>query len=106
MNANHQYRILLLIIVLLMSLAGYTATMDEKPVAGTRCPMVNLTLTDGLAGETVRSFMTDHNGLVWIATTGGVNIFDGKHLQTLRILNDKGHNTEIYDLCETHDGTV
>ena len=106
MNANHKYRILLLIIVLLMSLAGYTATMDEKPVAGTRCPMVNLTLTDGLAGETVRSFMTDHNGLVWIATTGGVNIFDGKHLQTLRILNDKGHNTEIYDLCETHDGTV
>ena len=106
MNANHKYRILLLIIVLLMSLAGHTATMDEKPVVCTHRPMVNLTLTDGLAGETVRSFMTDHNGLVWMATTGGVNIFDGKHLQTLRILNDKGYNTEIYDLCETHDGTV
>ena len=43
MNANHQYRILLLIIVLLMSLAGHTATMDEKSVAGTHRPMVNPT---------------------------------------------------------------
>ena len=67
---------------------------------------INLTPADGLAGETVRSIVTDHNGLVWIATTGGVNIFDGKHLQTLRIQDNKGNNTEIYDLCETHDGTV
>ncbi len=106
MNANHNYYILFVMAALLMSLAGHAVTMDEKPVAGTHRPMVNLTLTDGLAGETVRSFMTDHNGLVWIATTGGVNIFDGKHLQTLRIQNEKGYNQEIYDLCETRDGTV
>jgi hypothetical protein len=74
MNANHNYYILFVMAALLMSLAGHAVTMDEKPVAGTHRPMVNLTLTDGLAGETVRSFMTDHNGLVWIATTGDENI--------------------------------
>lgn len=89
-----------------MSFAGHTATLGEKPMVSTHRPMVNLTLTDGLAGETVRSFMTDHNGMVWMATTGGANIFDGKHLQTLRIPNEKGYNQEIYDLCETRDGTV
>ena len=31
--------------------------------------MVNLTLNDGLAGETVYSMMTDHNGYVWIGLT-------------------------------------
>ena len=106
MNANHKCRILLIMIALLMSLAGHTATMDDRPVSATHRPMVNLTLNDGLAGETVRRVMTDHNGLVWIATTGGANIFDGKHLQTLRIQNDKCYNQEIYDLCETRDGTV
>lgn len=89
-----------------MSIAGRTTAMDEKPMVGMHRPMVNLTLTDGLAGESVRRIMTDHNGLVWIATTGGANIFDGKHLQTLRIQNEKGYNLEIYDLCETRDGTV
>ena len=106
MKANHKYRIVLVLTILLMSLAGRTATMDVPPMVEKHCPMVNLTLIDGLAGETVHSFMTDHNGLIWIATTGGVNIYDGKHLQTLRIQNDKGYNSEIYDLCETADGTV
>ena len=106
MKTNHKYRLLLIMIVLLMTLAGHTATMGDSPVVGKRRPMVNLTLNDGLAGETVRRVMTDHNGLVWMATTGGVNIFDGKHLQTLRVQNENGYNREIYDLCETRDGTV
>ena len=106
MNPRQKYRIALVLMFFLMSLAWRAVAMGEKPMVGTQCPMVNLTLIDGLAGETVHSFMTDHNGLVWIATTGGVNIFDGKHLQTLRIQNDKGHNLEVYDLCETRNGTV
>ncbi len=91
---------------LLMTMMGRAATVGDNLVIDNRRPIVNLTLNDGLAGETVRRVMTDHNGLVWIATTGGANIFDGKHLQTLRIQNEKGYNQEIYDLCETRDGTV
>ena len=94
-----------IISMLLMALVGHAAPVYDKSMVSYQ-PMANLTLDDGLAGETVRSIMTDHNGLVWIATTGGVNIFDGKHLQTLRIQNEKGYNQEVYDLCETRDGTV
>ena len=96
-------RLLLLLAVLFM-IVSYNIPLHAAPIGGRT--MVNLTLTDGLAGETVRKVMTDHNGLVWMATTGGANIFNGNNLQTLRILNDKGYNTEIYDLCETRDGTV
>lgn len=105
-NKDTLGKIYLIVSLLLMPLAGHATALDEKTVINMRRPMVNMTLNDGLAGETVRRIMTDHNGLVWIATTGGVNIFDGKHLQTLRIHNEKGYNQEVYDLCETHDGTV
>ena len=100
------WKIYLIGSLLLMTLIGHAVPVDEKPLIKAHRPMVNLTLADGLAGETVRRIMTDHNGLVWIATTGGANIFDGKHVQTLRIPNEKGYNQEIYDLCETRDGTV
>ena len=63
--------------------------------------MVNLTLNDGLAGETVNHVMTDHNGYVWIATNSGVNVYNGKNLQTHRILNAKGQAVEVFYLCET-----
>lgn len=89
---------LYLFIVLLTPFSKATAIEEET--------FVNLSLADGLAGETVRSIMTDHNGIVWIATSSGVTIFDGKNLQNYRILNSRGHMMEIYDLCETHDASV
>lgn len=89
---------LYLFIVLLTPFSKATAIEEET--------FVNLSLADGLAGETVHSIMTDHNGIVWIATSSGVTIFDGKNLQNFRILNSRGHMMEIYDLCETHDASV
>ena len=68
--------------------------------------LVNLTMAEGLAGETVNNVMTDHNGYTWIATTGGVSIYNGRNLMTLRILNDKGRALDVFDLCETPDHTV
>lgn len=59
------------------------ATTDERAV-------VCLTLTDGLAGETVHSVMTDHNGSTWITTSNGVTIYNGKHLlKGLYIVNGR-----------------
>ncbi len=63
--------------------------------------MVNLTLSDGLAGETVNRVMTDHRGYTWIATTGGVSIYNGRHLMTMRIRNGKNRPLSVSDLCET-----
>lgn len=105
-------RLLLFFCLLLPTTWAKAATFGEKS-------MINLTLTDGLAGETVRNIMTDHNGYVWIATTGGVSIYNGQQLMTLRIQRSeeehtqkqargyyRGHILEVFDLCETRDHTV
>ncbi len=63
--------------------------------------LVNVSLADGLSGETVLDIMTDRDGYTWIATTGGVSVFDGRNLLTLRIQNEKGRVLEVRSLCET-----
>ena len=82
-----------------------TAIISHAAIIGNKT-MVNLTQRDGLAGETVYRVMTDHNGYKWIATTGGVNIFNGRHLMTMRIENEKGQSLEVRELCETDDHSV
>lgn len=63
--------------------------------------MTNLTLGDGLSGETVNHVITDHLGYTWIATTGGVSVFDGKHLMNMRLTDDKGRWLAVSCLCKT-----
>lgn len=99
-------RILFVCIGLLSTLLEHAAPIGGGTMVGTSRGMVNLTLADGLAGETVHYVMTDHNGYTWIATTGGVNVFNGRNLMTMRILNDKGHSLEVMNLCETRNHSV
>ena len=94
--------IYLYILFLLCSLFG----VPSQAAGTTTNNMTNLTLSDGLAGETVYRVMTDHNGYVWIATTGGISIYNGKFLMTIRLLNNKGRTLEVTDLCETRDLSV
>ena len=69
-------------------------------------PLCNLRLNDGLAGETVHDIMTDHSGRVWIATTNGISVYNGKQLSSFR-LHDKEHvAVTVYDLCQTRDHTI
>lgn len=75
------------------------ATTDERAV-------VCLTLTDGLAGETVHSVMTDHNGSTLITTSNGVTLYNGKHLLNFRILDEEGMSLAVYDLCETRRHSI
>ncbi len=93
------YKTLLTLLCLFSIGSGQAATIDEGA-------MVNLTLADGLTGETVHRVITDHNGYTWIATTGGISIYNGRHLMTLRIPNAKGHALEVKDLCETKDNSM
>ena len=65
--------------------------------------ITNLNLNDGLAGETVYRVITDHCGYVWMATSGGVNLFNGHHLTTFPILGSQGQRLTVYDLCELAD---
>lgn len=68
--------------------------------------MVSLTLADGLAGETVRCVMTDHNGGTWIATNSGVNVFYGRQLHTIPVKGEDGRSLEVYSLCEVGSQTI
>ena len=80
-------------------LTGRAAVIGEETV-------VNLTLADGLVGETVHSVMTDHSGGTWIATNSGINIFNGKQLDALPLTDNAGRSLDVYDLCETQKWCV
>lgn len=62
--------------------------------------MVNLTLTDGLSGETVNHIMTDHCGQIWIATNNGVDVYNGKSLLNLRISCNQQRTISVSSICE------
>ncbi len=94
-------KLLLLIFILLLSIPAFVrgTTIGEKT-------MVNLTPADGLSGETVYRVMTDYNGYTWIATTGGLSVYDGQHLLNFHIYDERGRCLEVRDLCETSDHTI
>ena len=99
MHEYHKQHRLLLLIILLFIIVGEVSAYDSDR-------KVNLSLTDGLAGETVRRIMTDHHGLTWIATSSGVNVYDGRKLLAHPILNEQGHPLDVFDLCETTDHSI
>ena len=86
---------LLVLLSFLIKLCCISATpIDEYP-------LVCLTQSDGLAGESVNRLITDHSGLTWIATNSGVNTYNGKDMHTLPITGEHGRPLEVSDLCET-----
>lgn len=80
---NGLSRIVVAAVLLLLATASRAGIVGEED-------MVNLTLNDGLSGETVYGVMTDHNGYVWLATSGGVSVYNGKGLSAFNILDEQG----------------
>ena len=95
---------LLLLLPVLFLMFSHGSQLHAAPI-GERT-MQRLTPSDGLAGETVYQVMTDRKGYKWIATTGGVNIYNGRYFMTMRILNDKGRMLEVVSLCELDNSHV
>ncbi|MBP1540966.1 MAG: helix-turn-helix domain-containing protein [Prevotella sp.] len=59
----------------------------------------NLTYRDGLSGTSVTDIMTDHNGEIWLATSNGVNTYNGKRLVSFRFGDGARHNF-VYHIYE------
>ena len=62
-----------------------------------------LTLENGLAGESAFKVLKDCSGLMWIATSNGVNIFDGATVSKVKIAPIKPHYKScqnVFDICE------
>mgnify|MGYP002624223824 CR=1 FL=1 len=83
----------LLLTVLLSGTSASAVPIGERT-------KVSLTLADGLAGETVYSIFTSHNGDTWIGTNSGVNCYNGRSMHAFVITGQGGRPLEVYDLCE------
>lgn len=93
------YPIILFLACFATHLHAWTETPDDKTI-------VTLSLTDGLAGETVNRVITDHLGRIWIATNNGVNVFNGRKLETFNLADEHHKTVTVYDLCETGDKSI
>lgn len=77
----------------------FAATIGEERI-------VSLTLNDGLTGETAHCVMTDHNGMTWIATNSGINVYNGKSMDSFRIENERGRYVSVESLCEVGNSGI
>lgn len=81
-------------------------------VAGIRADIVNdevfhfVTKEDGLPGESVSRIMPDHLGRIWLATSNGVALYNGKQLVTFRLNGQDNSANYVYDLYEDENHTI
>ena len=76
---------------------------------------VTFTTADGLADDSIRDIVEDEDGVLWIATTGGVSLFDDGVFRTLTDYGDtsvtygftpKGNHRDIWDIEILANGDV
>ncbi len=65
-----------------------------------------LTREDGLAGHSVFRIISDHSGQVWVATSDGVNRYNGKTLVSVPLEDTELRQNPIIDLCELADMSI
>ena len=81
-------------------------------VVGIRADIVNdevfhfVTKEDGLSGESVSRIMPDHLGRMWLATSDGVSLYNGKRIVTFRMSSDGSFPNYVYDICEGTDHSI
>lgn len=68
-----------------------------------------LTSEDGLSQSTVNCILQDRDGLIWIGTQNGLNLYDGYHFTYY--LNQISDSTSLSDnyvlsICEDQNGTI
>lgn len=62
-----------------------------------------VTKEDGLSGESVSRIMPDRLGRMWLATSDGVSLYNGKRIVTFKL---EGDGTYVYEICEGEDHTI
>lgn len=72
---------------------------QQLPMNATYRP---LTYRDGLAGTSVTDIISDHNGEMWLATSNGVNSYNGKRLVAY-VLDSTKRNNHVYHIYESTD---
>lgn len=65
-----------------------------------------VTKEDGLSGESVSRIMPDHQGRMWMATSDGMSLYNGKRIVTFKMTADGTHPNYVYDICESEDHSI
>lgn len=96
-------RLCLHIIIYILS----TACFGRAFATGSDALWRNITLRDGLAGLTVTDFAQDPTGMMWIATSNGITLFNGMSLFNYPLpRNDEGNPNYTYQLALDQKGNV
>ena len=64
-----------------------------------------LSIYEGLAGVSVNALFNDGNNIIWIGTTNGLTIFNGKKMRTINVSPMHSKNI-IKNIASTADGKI
>lgn len=77
------------------------------PVSSIASGLHQLSLTDGICGSSVMGFLEDTHGVMWIATSNGINLYDGYYMQSYSLPTEgKQSPVLVYQLCKGEKGSI
>ena len=87
------------------------AQADEPDTTAQQYDVKSLTLKNGLVQSSVRGIVQDRNGLIWLGTEAGVQVFDGLHLKRLDHMITSPADFDmptvwVNQLFESHNGDI
>lgn len=100
MKASRILRTYILCIILILGVVGIRADIVNDEV------FHFVTKEDGLSGESVSRIMPDHLGRMWLATSDGVSLYNGKRIVTFRMSSDGSFPNYVYDICEGDNHSI
>src|SRR5688500_1130993 len=90
-------------------LAGLLICGGARAASSDRLPVERLPVDGALTQNTVSDIVQDRSGLIWFATLGGVNVYDGYAFRSLDAdPRDPGAlaGVAVSDLFEDRDGAI
>ncbi len=81
-------------------------------VVGIHADIVNeevfhfVTKEDGLSGESVSRIMPDYQGRMWLATSDGVSLYNGKRMATFQMSSNGSYPNYVFDICESEEHSI
>ncbi len=95
-----------LLLILICNLCLVTATFGNSAEAPPAVMFKQLSTTEGLSNNSVRSIFRDSRGFLWIGTESGLNKYDGYSFQRYYRNNSELPNDAISEIFEGVDGNI
>ena len=95
-----------LLLILICNLCLVTASFGNSAEAPPAVMFKQLSTTEGLSNNSVRSIFRDSRGFLWIGTESGLNKYDGYSFQRYYRNNSELPNDAISEIFEGVDGNI